>query len=132
MGVEDSGTAVAPSLDVSARAGNGITIAELAGELDIATAPALREQLLGLLRPGSSRLIVDLSKVTYCDSGGLAVLVGAGRRARLLGGFLHLAAASSQTRRVLQLTGLGQHLPLFPTVSAAAAILPAVRPRGLA
>jgi anti-sigma B factor antagonist len=132
MGVENSGTAVAPSLDVSARAGNGITIAELAGELDIATAPALREQLLGLLRPGSSRLIVDLSKVTYCDSSGLAVLVGAGRHARLLGGFLHLAAASSQTLRVLQLTGLGQHLPLFPTVGAAAAILPAARPRGLA
>jgi len=36
MGVENSGTAVAPSLDVSARAGNGIVIAELAGELDIA------------------------------------------------------------------------------------------------
>ena len=64
MSVENSGTAVAPSLDVSARAGNGIVIAELAGELDIATAPALREQLLSLLRPGSSRLIIDLSRVT--------------------------------------------------------------------
>jgi anti-anti-sigma factor len=132
MGVENSGTAVALSLDVSARAGNGVVIAELAGELDIATAPALREQLLSLLRPGSSRLIIDLSRVTYCDSSGLAVLVGAGRRARLLGGFLHLAAASSQTGRVLQLTGLYQHLPVFPTVTAAAAIPPVPRPRGLA
>jgi anti-sigma B factor antagonist len=132
MGMENSGTAVAPRLDVSARAGNGIIIAELAGELDIATAPALREQLLSLLRPGSSRLIIDLSKVTYCDSSGLAVLVGTGRRARLLGGSLHLAAASSQTRQILQLTGLGRYLPVFPTVSAAAAIPPAPRPGGLA
>lgn len=41
----------------------GITIAELAGELDIASAPALREKLLSLLCPGSSRLFIDLSKV---------------------------------------------------------------------
>lgn len=132
MGLENSGTAVAPRLDVSARAGNGIIIAELAGELDIATVPALREQLLSLLRPGSSRLIIDLSKVTYCDSSGLAVLVGACCCARRLGGFLYLAAASSQTRQVLQLTGLYQHLPVFPTVSAAAASPPAPRPGGLA
>src|SRR6185437_374456 len=114
MGVENSGTAVAPSLDVSARAGNGIVIAELAGELDIATAPALREQLLSLLRPGSSRLIIDLSRVTFCDASGLAVLVGIGRRARLLGGFLRLAAVSPQADRVLDITGLHRHLPLSP------------------
>ena len=38
----------------------GITIAQVSGELDIACAPALHEQLLGLLRPGSSQLVIDL------------------------------------------------------------------------
>lgn len=90
----DSGITVNPGLDVSARTVGGVTIAELAGELDIASAPDLREQLLGLLRPGSSRLLIDLSKVSLCDTSGLAVLVGIGRRARLLGGFLRLAAVS--------------------------------------
>jgi hypothetical protein len=52
----DSGIAVNPSLDISTRTVGGITIAELAGELDIASAPALREQLLSLPWPGSSRL----------------------------------------------------------------------------
>jgi anti-sigma B factor antagonist len=132
MGTENSGTAVAPSLDAPARAGDGIIITELAGDLDIASAPALREQLLSLLWPGSSRLIIDLSRVTYCDSSGLAVLVGTGRRARLLGGFLHLAAVPAQTRRVLRLTGLSRHLPVFPTVSAAAASSPVPGPGGLA
>ena len=127
--MENPGTAAAPSLDVSAQGGDGIIIAELTGELDIASAPALREQLLGLLRPGSSRLIIDLSKVTFCDASGLAVLVGTGRRARLFGGFVHLAAVSSQTRRILHLTGLYRHLPIFPTVSAAAASPPGTRPR---
>ena len=110
----DSGITVNPSLDVSARTVGGITIAELAGELDIASAPALREQLLSLLRPGSSRLFIDLSKVSLCDASGLAVLVGIGRRARLQGGFLRLAAVSPQADRVLHITGLHRHLPISP------------------
>jgi anti-anti-sigma factor len=52
----------------------------------------LREHLLGLLRPGASRLVIDLSGVTFCDASGLAVLVGVARRAGLLGGVLRLAA----------------------------------------
>jgi hypothetical protein len=50
----DPAATAAPGLALSAPAAGGITIAGLTGELDIACAPALREQLLGLLRPGSS------------------------------------------------------------------------------
>jgi anti-sigma B factor antagonist len=110
----DSGITVNPSLDISTRTVDGITIAKLAGELDLASAPALREQLLSLLRPGSSRLVIDLSKVSICDASGLAVLVGVGRRARLLGGFLRLAAVSPQADRLLHITGLHRHLPISP------------------
>jgi anti-anti-sigma factor len=110
----DSGTTVNPSLDISTRTMGGITIAELAGELDIASVPVLREQLLGLLRHGSSRLFIDLSKVSPCDARGLAVLVGIGRRARLLGGFLRLAAVSPHADEVLRITGLHRHLPISP------------------
>src|SRR5260370_30299261 len=110
----DSGITVNPSLDISTRTVGGITIAELAGELDIASAPALREQLLSLLSPGSSRLVIDLSKVSSCDASGLAVLVGTGRRARLLGGFMRLAAVSPQADRALHITGLHRPLPVSP------------------
>ena len=50
---------------------------------------------------------------------GLAVLVGSGRRARLLGGSLRLAAPSPEAARVLSVTGINQHLDIFPTVRAA-------------
>ena len=108
-----------PALDYRVRTAGGITIAELAGELDLASAPALRERLAGLLRPGSGRLVLDLSRVSFCDASGLAVLVGTARRARQLGGFLRLAAVSPQAARVLDLTGLHRHLPVFATVWAA-------------
>ena len=125
----DPATTTAPGMALSAQTAGGITIAELSGELDIACAPALREQLLGLLRPGASRLVIDMSKVSYCDARGLAVLIGTGRRARLLGGFLRLAAVSPQVRQMLHITGLRQHLGVFPTVQAATASPQAARGR---
>jgi anti-anti-sigma factor len=107
-------------LDLRARIEDRISIAELAGELDIASAPDLRERLLALLRPTSGRLVIDLSRVSFCDASGLAVLIGTGRRARLLGGFLRLAAVSPEVSQVLHSTGLDRHLVVFPTVGLAA------------
>ncbi len=108
------------SLILTSRTGHGgYVIAALRGELGIASAPALREQLLSLLRPAASQLIIDLSAVEHADASGLAVLVGTGRRAGLLGGSLRLAAPSPEVARVLSATGLNQHLDIFPTVRAA-------------
>ena len=107
------------SLGLPSRADRGgYVVAELSGELGIASAPALREQLHDLLR-AASHLILDLSAVEHADAAGLAVLVGSGRRARLLGGSLRLAAPSPEAARVLSATGIDQHLDIFPTVRAA-------------
>jgi hypothetical protein len=51
------GSTANPDLSLAARTAGGITIAELTGELDVAGAPALRDRLLSLLRPGSSGLL---------------------------------------------------------------------------
>jgi len=96
----------------------GYAIAALTGDLGIASAPALREQLRSLLR-AASQLIIDLSAVEHADASGLAVLVGSGHRARLLGGSLRLAAPSPEVARVLSATGINKHLDIFPTVRAA-------------
>lgn len=94
-------------------------IISLSGAIDIASAPALREQLLGLLRRAASQLIMDLSAVSYADASGLAVLVGTARRARLLGGFLRLAAPSPAVTEALHLTGVDRCIDVFQTVQAA-------------
>lgn len=98
---------------------DGCVVAALRGELDIASATALREELLGLLRPGAGRLVIDLSAVGYADASGAAVLVGTARRAGLLGGWLRLAAPAPDVARVLSGSGLSQHLATFPTVEEA-------------
>lgn len=108
-----------PGLSISSRSESACVIAALSGELDITCAPALREQLLGLLHPGTGRLVIDLSRVSYADASGLAVLAGTGRRAGLLGGFLRLAAPAPAVAKVLRVTGLHRQLEAFPTVRAA-------------
>jgi anti-sigma B factor antagonist len=107
------------SFTLRIRSQDGYTVATIGGDLDIATAPAFREQLLDVLRSHGSRIVIDLSGVTFCDASGLAVLVGARRRARLLGGMLRLAAPAPSVVTVLHLTGLDVMFDVFPTVSEA-------------
>ena len=108
-----------PAPALSVRRSDGYAIVTISGEIDIARAPALREQLIGLLRPGPSRLVVDLSRVTFCDASGLAVLVGVARRVGLLGGVLRLAAPTPLVSTVLRLTGLDSRFEIFASVPEA-------------
>jgi anti-sigma B factor antagonist len=91
------------------------------GELDIVSAPTVRDHLLSLLRPGASQLVIDLSAVRYADASGLAVLVSTQRRAVLLGGSVRLAAPRPEVAKVLAITGISRHLDVYPTVQAALA-----------
>jgi len=118
---------------LSVRRKGGYTIVTISGEIDIARAPVLREQLLGLLRPGASRLVVDLSGVTFCDASGLAVLVGVARRAGLLGGVLRLAAPAPLMSTVLRLTGLDSRFEIFDAVPEAIGVPahPGIRDAGV-
>ncbi|HTP16016.1 MAG TPA: STAS domain-containing protein [Streptosporangiaceae bacterium] len=123
-------TGAALGLDICCRTERGYVIAELSGELSISCVPALREQLIGMLRPGASRLVIDLADVSYADASGLAVLVGTGRRAGRLGGFLRLAGPAPPVADMLRITGLHRHLDIYPSAMAAVRgpIPPAVNP----
>ena len=108
-----------PGLTLTTRTERGHLIAALSGKLDIASAPALREQLLGLLQPAASRLVINLSAARYADASGLAVLVGTAGRARMHGGLVRLARPAPAVASVLRLTGTHRQLDTFPTVQAA-------------
>jgi anti-sigma B factor antagonist len=98
----------------------GCIIVQICGELDISTVPDVRERLLAILnRTTPSRLILDLSKLEFMDSSGVAVLVNTERRARLLGGTVVLAAPQRSVSRVLQICGMNHYFSIFNDVSAA-------------
>ncbi|MFC4016181.1 STAS domain-containing protein [Nonomuraea purpurea] len=88
------------------------TTVHLSGEIDIFTSAALRRELMSTLHYSTSLLILDLSQVSFCDAGGLAVLVGIQHRARPMGITVALTAPRPFMSRLLRITGLGRGLPM--------------------
>jgi anti-sigma B factor antagonist len=83
------------------------------GEVDALTAPQLGRRLLGLAEEGKTRVVVDLSHVTFLDSTGIGVLVNALRQLRMRKGALVLVCPTERILRPFQITGLVGHLRIF-------------------
>ena len=76
-----------------------------AGRLDALSAPELRRRCDTILDGDTGRLVIDLRAVDFCDSAGLAALVGAMKRSRADGGDTKLVAAEdAAVWRILELT----------------------------
>ena len=103
----------------SERAGDGLGVVALSGELDIYTAPQFKECMLEILDAGVDRLVVDLSDVTFIDSTALGVLIGGVRRVHTAGGAMALVVTSRAVERVLSITGLDRVFTIHATRAAA-------------
>lgn len=104
-------------LDVSER--DGRFVLRVGGEIDVATAPRLREQLIAMVNEQRYQLIVDLSDVDFIDSTGLGVLIGALKRVRSHDGDLQLICGDPRIVKVFEITGLDQIFVMHETVEAA-------------
>jgi len=78
----------------------------LSGELDLATAPWLRDHLAGIAANGAECVVVDVSGLSFIDSTGLSVLVDGWKRLRERGGDLVLESPSPAVAKVLDIAGL--------------------------
>lgn len=111
-------------LTVTRRQREGRTILHVVGEVDVSTAPRLRDELSRAIADGCHDLIVDLSDVPFLDSTGLGVLVGRLKATRLLGGDMVLAALQDRTLRNFHITGLDKVFQVFASVDEAVAAQP--------
>jgi anti-anti-sigma factor len=101
-------------LRLSMHRNNGQPQIDMAGELDLATAPSLRTAIDQLQRP-QQIIPVNLAGLTFCDCAGLEVLIDEHRQLQAAGGALVLLDPPAPIRRLLTLTGLDQHLDIRPT-----------------
>jgi anti-sigma B factor antagonist len=107
-------------LDIETRHEDGWTILVAGGELDLYTAPRLRDEVLARVDEGADRIAIDLNGVGFIDSTGLGILVACLKRVRELDGRLVLIAPeTSPLRRLLSLTGLEQVLPTHTALADA-------------
>ncbi|MEU1362050.1 STAS domain-containing protein [Micromonospora zamorensis] len=86
----------------------------LTGELDLSTTPELSAAIDRLTAAGETRVLLDLTDLTFCDSTGMAVFVRGDNRVAADGGWLRLTGASGRVERVLRVTGLADVLRYEP------------------
>ena len=107
----DDGRAGEERLTVTTREGDPPTVV-LIGEVDPHTAPLLEGALNGLVDGGATVLRIDVAGLAFIDSSGLRVLVDVHRRLGAEPAALVLADVSPTFRRLLEVTGLDQHLTI--------------------
>ena len=105
-------------LTVDASRGSTVVLA-VDGEVDIATAPKLRERLVALVSDGATKVIVDLDKVEFLDSTGLGVLIGGMKRLRGVDGDLSLVCTQPRILKVFEITGLNRAFAIHGSVAEA-------------
>jgi anti-sigma B factor antagonist len=99
----------------------GSAVIAVGGEIDVYTAPKLREKLINLVESGSYHLILDMEGVEFLDSTGLGVLVGGLKRVRAHDGWIDLVCTQSRILRIFRITGLSNVFDTYDTVAAAQA-----------
>lgn len=96
-------------------------VIEVGGEVDVYTAPKLRETIVAAVDAGNQRLIIDVEKVDFLDSTGLGVLVGSLKRVRAEGGSLDIVCTHERILKIFDITGLDKVFGLHTSVAAAVA-----------
>lgn len=89
----------------------------VSGEVDLHTAPMLRERIHELTEQGTDRIVLDLSELSFMDSTGLGVLVAGLKRLKSRDGELVLAGMQDPVKKILQVTGLDKVFDMRPSVA---------------
>jgi anti-sigma B factor antagonist len=85
------------------------------GEIDLFTAPELKQVLAESIEAGRIRIIVDLTDTTFLDSTALGVLIGAVKRLRSRDGALAIVNIDENIAKTFEITGLDQIFTIVPT-----------------
>ncbi|WP_188193738.1 STAS domain-containing protein [Nonomuraea sp. SYSU D8015] len=106
-----------------------MSVIAIGGEVDRTTSAELADYINRIRRP-RDHLVFDLTELSFLDSSGLQVLLASAQHGAADGAGVHLAAVHGMPARLLQITGVGAHLPVYATVEQAiTTVLAAARTR---
>jgi anti-sigma B factor antagonist len=100
-------------------------IVAVRGEIDLFTAPELKQKLTDAIEGGKTRIVVDLAQTTFLDSTALGVLIGAVKRLRTRDGALVIINVDQNIAKTFEITGLDQIFTIVGEREAAIAALDA-------
>jgi anti-sigma B factor antagonist len=87
---------------------DGTTIVAVGGEIDVYTAPKLRDKITELVADGVYKIVIDMEAVEFLDSTGLGVLVGGLKKVRAHDGSLELICTQDRLLKIFRITGLAK------------------------
>lgn len=106
-------------LTTDVRRAKGTAWVTVSGEIDVHSAPGLRERLGAAMTGDVDRVVVDLEQVTFLDSTGLGVLVAAHKALRAAGHGFALVCSTPRVLRIIEITGLDRVFTVHPDATAA-------------
>jgi anti-sigma B factor antagonist len=106
-------------LTLETRDMDGRTIVSVGGEIDVYTAPKLRDMITELVADGSYHLVIDMAGVEFLDSTGLGVLVGGLKKVRAHDGSLELVCNQDRLLKIFRITGLAKVFVIHASTEAA-------------
>ncbi len=111
---------MAPEFGLTSEAADGDRhVVAVRGEIDLFTAPELKQTLQEAIEGGATRVVVDLSETTFLDSTALGVLIGAVKRLRSRDGSLVIVNTDANIAKTFEITGLDQIFTILDTRDAA-------------
>ncbi|MFT3873272.1 MAG: anti-sigma factor antagonist [Nocardioides sp.] len=108
-------------LTLSTREVGDKTIVSVGGEIDVYTAPKLRDTITELVGDGRYQIIIDMEAVEFLDSTGLGVLVGGLKKVRAHDGSLELVCTQDRLLKIFRITGLAKVFPIHGSADSALA-----------
>jgi anti-sigma B factor antagonist len=108
-------------LTLTTRDVDGKTIVAVGGEIDVYTAPKLRDKITELVAAGVYDIVIDMEGVEFLDSTGLGVLVGGLKKVRAHDGSLQLICHQDRLLRIFPITGLAKVFVIHQSADAALA-----------
>ena len=100
---------------------NRPNVLPLEGDIDLHVSPAVTESLNAMIKKKPERIVIDLSRVTYIDSAGIAVLILAMQEVEAYGGKFFLSGLQETLRSIFETSRLERVFRIFPDVDAALA-----------
>ena len=108
-------------LSLQTREVDSRTIVSVGGEIDVYTAPKLRDKITELVANGIYDIIVDMEAVEFLDSTGLGVLVGGLKKVRAHDGSLELICTQDRLLKIFRITGLAKVFVIHDSADGALA-----------
>jgi len=108
-------------LTLTTRDAGGKTIVAVGGEIDVYTAPKLRDKITELVADGVYDIVIDMEEVEFLDSTGLGVLVGGLKKVRTHDGSLQLVCNQDRLLKIFRITGLSKVFVIHESADAALA-----------